>query len=303
MAQNLEKDMAWAPGTRRETLLTLGVSPAMHIGVEIGAANNPIIPAHIGTCRYVDYMTTEQLRERLADYPYRDSLVAIDYVWSGSGSLVDRIGADRFDYAIASHVIEHVPNPVGWFSGIYEALKPGARFNLAIPDRRFTFDICAPESSLGEFVEAALLNYERPSARQVFDCCYYGKAIEPGNRWSDKLDVQSVPAFTGDIAPALALQQAREAIQGTYFDSHCWVFTPDSFLRVLRGLCLVGMFPFELVDFHPTIEDEFEFFLCLERPLEALAADALLARQIARIDFFEKAIEERNRRSRLLIET
>ena len=46
-----------------------------------------------------------------------------------------------------------------------------------------------------------------------------------------------------------------------------------------------------------------EFFLCLERPLEALAADALLARQIARIDFFEKAIEERNRRSRLLIET
>ena len=116
--------MAWAPGTRRETLLTLGVSPAMHIGVEIGAANNPIIPAHIGTCRYVDYMTTEQLRERLADYPYRDSLVAIDYVWSGSGSLVDRIGADRFDYAIASHVIEHVPNPVGWFSGIYGALKP-----------------------------------------------------------------------------------------------------------------------------------------------------------------------------------
>ncbi|WP_369012339.1 methyltransferase domain-containing protein, partial [Escherichia coli] len=69
-------------------------------------------------------------------------IVDVTHVWTGSGSLAAIVGgAGLFDYAIASHVIEHVPNVLGWFRGIYEVLKPGAVFNLAVPDRRYTFDV------------------------------------------------------------------------------------------------------------------------------------------------------------------
>lgn len=292
----------WSPATRRETLLTLGIAPDSQIGLEIGAANNPIIPPVVGTCRYVDYMDRDALWARLADYPYRDQLVNVDYIWSGSGSLMDKVDGQTFDYAIASHVIEHVPNPVGWMSGICEVLKPGGHFNLAIPDRRFTFDVSCPESTVGQFVEAYLLKYERPSARQVFDSCFYGKAIDPGIRWSQHIDVDQVPAFTGDIAPQLSFDQAKKSLNGTYFDSHCWIFTPQSFLKNMEGICRLGIMPFEFADYHPTVDGEFEFFVSLRKPGSDLSGQALINQQMGQLAYFSRILDDRYRRLRMLTE-
>ena len=294
--------MAWSPSTRREVLLTVGFTPDEQIGLEIGAANNPIVPPAVGTCRYVDYMSREALRERLKDYAFRDHLVDVDYIWSGSGSLADKVDGQMFDYAIASHVIEHVPNPVGWLGGIADVLQPGARFNLAIPDRRFTFDFSCPESTVGQLVEAYLLDYDRPSARQVFDSCFYGKAIDPGARWTEAIDAEKVPAFTGDIAPSLSFSQAQEALAGKYFDSHCWVFTPQSFLSMMRGICQIGIMPFEFADFHPTIEGEFEFFACLRKPADKISKQELIERQLAQLSFFSNVWEDKRRRLLMLAE-
>lgn len=293
---------SWSPATRRETLLTIGINPGHQIGLEIGAANNPIIPAAVGSCRYVDYMSRTDLMDRLKDYPYKDSLVYVDYIWSGSGSLIDKIGDERFDYAIASHVIEHVPNPIGWFKGIAEALKPGAHFTLAIPDRRFTFDFAVPESTVGQLVEAHLLNYERPSPRQVFETCFYGKAIEPSERWSREFDPQDVPAYTGDIAPRLAYDQACRSLEGMYYDSHCWVVTPSSFLELMKGVCQLGLMPFEFVDYHPTVDGEFEFFAVLKKPADHPSGIDLINRQLDQIKFFSKVLEESRRRLLMLAE-
>lgn len=274
----LKKQETWSPSSRREEILTAGINPAVQVGLEIGALNSPIIRKESGDIRYVDYATTDVLKERHANHPDRvANMVEVNYVWQGSGSLSEIVGGtDIFDYVIAVHVIEHVPNVLGWFRGLYEVMKPGGIFHLVIPDRRFTFDITCPESTLGELVEADLLKYTRPSIRQMFDNCYYAKAIEPGAIWTKEYDLSTTPAFAGSTAPDLALEQAHAILnEERYVDSHCWIFTPMSFLDLIAGAARLGLFPFIPKELVPTCEGEFEFFFSVSKPSMELSQEDL----------------------------
>lgn len=297
-------EASWEPIARRDVLMTLGIDPAVGTGLEIGAANNPLIPPHVGDCRYVDYTDTDGLRQRLSQggYPHVGNVIEIDYVWAGSGSLEEVVGPMRFDYALASHVIEHVPNPIGWLRGISQVLKPGGVFNLAIPDRRFTFDVAAPESTVGQLVEAFLLEYTQPSPRQIFDFCYYGKAIEPGAIWKSPIDIKKAPAYSGDLSTQLSFDNAQRSLAGIYFDTHCWIVTPSSFLDLIDGLCRLELFDYLLEDYHPTVDGEFEFFLSLRKPSEDLGRDDLRIQQLQKIEYFRTVLSERRRALLLLAE-
>jgi SAM-dependent methyltransferase len=291
----------WEPVTRRSRLLTLGVKPGSQSGLEFGALNNPIIGREYGDIRFVDRAPTEELRahphEATVD---REAIVSVDYVWPGSGSLAEVVGSgELFDYAIASHVIEHVPNLLGWLHGISEVLKPGGVLNLAIPDKRYTFDVARALSTIGELVEAYLLGYVRPSIRQMFDHCSGARAMGPGECWIKEIDTKQLPPYSGDIALPLAYHQAQEiAAAGRYFDSHCWVFTPLSFLELIEQAGRLGLLPFVLTGFHPTEAGDFEFFVNFERPDPHEAG--LRDRQTDAIQVAMKATADALRAARLL---
>ncbi len=281
----------WQPHSRRVALLTRGADPATQRGVEFGALNNPVVRKEDGDISFVDYTTTEQLRA----YPHGPSIdkaafVEVDHVWPGSGSLAEVIGDQPpFDYAIASHVIEHVPNVLGWLRGIHDVLRPGGILNLAIPDRRYTFDLRRHPSTLGELVEADLMRFAWPSVRQVFDHCVTAVAMPAGEPWRSDVDVDRLPVLSGGLAMRLAFDQAREvAGEGRYFDSHCWVFTPKSFLDLLRGATELGLLPFVLGEFQPTEAGEFEFFATLRR---SFAEPATLDERLAAIDLHRRALD------------
>jgi len=236
-------------GDKRRALLTRGIDTSCDCGIEIGALNNPIIKPEDGNVKFVDYTTTEMLQS----YPHaetvkKNEIVEVDYVWSGSGSLAKVVEQQRcFDYAIASHVIEHVPNVLGWFQGIAEVLKDGGVFNFAIPDRRFTFDVARKDSTLGEAIEAYLMSYKFPSIRQEFDHCYEALAVEPGSIWQKAGNFHEYSRYSGNVALQLAFDQAQQILaHGRYYDCHCWVFTPLSFIRMLQGATQLGIFPFTL---------------------------------------------------------
>src|SRR5450432_2417461 len=97
---------------RRGRLLG-GISPALSTGLEIGALHSPLIPREEGRVRYVDYAPAETLR---ANFRHPDAnaadIVEVDIIW-GERPLRDCL-QEPVDYIVASHVIEHVPNLVGW---------------------------------------------------------------------------------------------------------------------------------------------------------------------------------------------
>lgn len=53
---------------------------------------------------------------------------------------LDRFADGSFDFVIASHVIEHLANPVRLVVDAWRTLAPGGILLIAAPDKRFTFD-------------------------------------------------------------------------------------------------------------------------------------------------------------------
>jgi SAM-dependent methyltransferase len=263
-------------------------------GLEIGALNNPTPMPNDISVEYVDYASTETLQQ----HPHEDTIrradiVEVDHVWPGSGSLAQICGRADYDFVIASHVIEHVPNVLGWFEGIYNVLRPGGVFNLAIPDRRYTFDIRRKESTLGEMVEAYLHSYTRPSVRQLFDHTYDAAAVAPGAPWSPTFDLNSTPRYSGDAALDLAFSQSRMAIaQGRYFDSHCWIFTPWSFLDRIEGAIKLGLFPFTISDLAETQRGSYEFFVSLRKDKGVRDGEDLQNWQLATVRHLKNRLVE-----------
>jgi len=169
--------------TRNEKLLHC-IDLASQIGVEIGPLDKPIVTREMGRVRYVDHDITEALRLKYADFDNvdTDKIVDVDYIW-GEKSLVDLTQAEApFDYIVASHVIEHVPDFIGWLREVRGILKPGGILSLAIPDKRQCFDYHRHPSKPADVVEAYLRRHKKPSPRQIFD--HFASAV----------------SFQGDIA-------------------------------------------------------------------------------------------------------
>jgi SAM-dependent methyltransferase len=234
-------------------------------GIEFGPCCFPIIKPDVPGIRYIDHASTEELRDKYRDDPimHADDIVNVHYVWQGE-SLTSLIGDFApVDYVIASHVLEHVPNLVGWLQNVYSILKSGGLLVLALPDKRFCFDYFRQLSGPEHLVEAYLEAYCRPSPRMVFD--HYAHSVE----WKDKIAWCTWEPFPPESelvkmhTPQKAMHKTRLAKEeGAYIDVHCWVFTPRSFLENMKFLMDFNLLPYKIVDFFDT--DYNEFIVCLE---------------------------------------
>ncbi|WP_166316476.1 methyltransferase [Acetobacter estunensis] len=227
-------------------------------GLEIGALHNPIVKKEDGHILYVDYAPTEILRQTFR-YPDAspDSIVETDIVW-GQAPLASSV-EQPVDYILASHVIEHVPDLIGWLNELRAALKDGGQLGLIVPDRRFTFDARRNVSSPGEMVEAYLLGYRRPSIRQIFDAAALSTNTPAAEDWPANGMTAGVPAEILERLPSLfdwvrTLHETQH-----YQDAHCWVFTPASFLDMREYLAALKLFPYEIERIFPTEAGEIDF--------------------------------------------
>jgi SAM-dependent methyltransferase len=253
---------------RREKILG-GVDPTSQIGIEVGPLDKPIIRRDEGMIYYVDHASREELLARYKEDPAvdHDAIVDVDFIW-GQESLLDLFGdIAPVDYIVASHLIEHVPDLVGWLQEAAAVLVTGGILALAIPDRRFTFDYRRQVSTAPELIGAYLDRLRRPSPRQVY--AHFSQVVEldAAAAWSAAV-LDSALKHIHTIGDALDL--AHKAANGEYVDTHCWVFTPESFLARMHELVEVGLLDFSVAEVTPTAKNELEFYVSLER----LAPDA-----------------------------
>jgi hypothetical protein len=226
-------------------------------GLELGPLHNPVVRRSDGDIRYLDHVDTDTLRSRYRTHAGFDidAIVPIDYA-SGDRTISETVGEDApFDYVIASHVIEHVPDLVSWLHDVRSVLVDGGVLSLAIPDHRRCFDVMRSPTIAADVVQAYLDKAIVPSPRHVFD--HYSSAVawKGAIAWGEDAPLDELVRVHSD---AEALEQARIAEAGdTYIDVHCWVFTPRSFCRVMAALQRVQLVPFSVESCSESIGGEF----------------------------------------------
>jgi SAM-dependent methyltransferase len=114
-------------------------------GIEIGALHEPLGVSNRARVRYVDRMSVADLRTH---YPELSSqpLVPIDIL--DDGEKLSSIGDECVDFVIANHMLEHCEDPLTALSTFLRVARPGGVIYLAIPDKRFTFDVSREVTSI-----------------------------------------------------------------------------------------------------------------------------------------------------------
>ena len=201
-------------------------------GIEIGALNEPLWLPDGVRVRYVDRMSLEQLRDQYPEL-HEKPVVAPDIVDDGEtlGSFADA----SLDFIVANHFIEHCQDPIGTIGQHLRVLRDGGILYLAVPDKRRTFDIGRPLTTL----EHLVLDHREGPAR---------------SRWDHYLEWAIATEGQGG---ARALQLAEQD-----YSVHCHIWTPDTFLAFLSHCRTEIGLPFELAAYEP---NDFEFVVVLRR--------------------------------------
>jgi SAM-dependent methyltransferase len=268
--------------TRNEKLLA-HISLDQSEGLEIGALCDPVVPRDCSGISYVDHLDTAGLRKKYEKDPHVDieRIVPVRYVWTG-GPLVDVVGSKRFDYVVASHVAEHVPDLIGWFKHIAQVLRAGGLLALAVPDMRYTFDCQRNLTTIADLLQAYFEQYRCPSIRQVLDHFLHKVEVPEqcsvASLWEDATRAASVqrsrPFLLQELGEA-GLRRHFDAIRaGEYIDTHCTVVTPASFIRLLAQLATLDLSFFTVKSFHPTLPNEQDFVVVLEKLPDSVASQS-----------------------------
>jgi SAM-dependent methyltransferase len=257
------------PPSDRNAKLRSRLKIASGKGLEFGPLSKPLVLKSEGDIRYVDAKSIGELRRWLpSSGSYKgEDYVEIDYVWDG-GDFRKVVGPDiAFDYAIGSHVIEQVPNMIGWVNDIVSVLADDGILSLAIPNKRYSLDIQRQETGCAQVIDDWMRGLGQPSAAHVFDH-YSGVARVERDEylalWRGDIDPSTIPRYHSD-AEALDLATKAHA-SGQYTNCQTYVFTPQSFLRMCGTLIGLGIWRLRILEFYDTEQGGQEFIALLQKP-------------------------------------
>jgi len=238
------------------------IAPKEMRGLEIGAFDLPFIAPGEGNVEFLDYATTEELRERArsAEGHSPDFVTPVNYV----ATLGDwaEVPEGHYDWIAAAHVIEHAPSMIDWLRTAARRLKNNGILFLVIPDKRYTFDYFRPESTLGKILEDHFLGKLRPGPAEVFDSHYYTRDLNSDYLW------KKGKSIVFDSQPAIGAMDLMRATEDQYVDVHCNIFSQSSFTMIIDALCQGKFVPFDIDDIGAVDKGELDFHCVLRRSLE-----------------------------------
>lgn len=221
-------------------------------GLEIGPGDSPFAIGIGGaTVSYVDQWSPEdnarifpELKNSAFNKP--DVIVNLN---------VERLSAfddASQDFVIASHVFEHLVEPLGEMADAFRVLRPGGTLLIFLPDRRRTFDRDREPTTLEHLVE----EYQR-GVTELDDAHLIEFTSHVPEDWGD------APA-PRDQAERFDRHRARS------IHVHCWA--EEEFLAVLLYMIENLGTPWELMD-RLSVDDVpvgMEFGIALRRPTAAI---------------------------------
>lgn len=242
--------------------------------LEFGPSFAPVLPkATRANVFSLDHADQQGLREKYRPMGVDvDAIEPVDFVWTG-GAVHDAVPAElhgTFDAIIASHVLEHVPDPVRFFQSAARLLKPGGALSLVNPDKRYCFDLLKPASTTADMLEA----YEQARDRHTRKSLYYlynaGVTNSGATVWGAGTPIGALSWIHRD----LIYSPPQPGEDDTYVDCHAWFYTPASFELIVLELAALDLIPFrKSVAFEPW---GCEFYITLvkgDKPDPASLAD------------------------------
>lgn len=233
------------------------------LGLEIGPSFQPVFPKGEGfNVETLDYASAADLRVKYAGSGVDcDRIEEVDFV--SDGRLIDVVipHRERYDFIFSSHVIEHVTDFVGYLKSCETLLKPGGVVALAVPDKRYTFDVLQPVTTTGRVLEAHARGQTRHSPAAVYDFFANFARLDGREIWGH----HDVGQVTLSEHQAIAKGVFDDTLKPghAYHDVHGWIFTPASFRLILGDLRELGMT--SLTETAVVESDTLEFYVTLTK--------------------------------------
>ncbi len=250
------------------------------MGLEIAPYFNPLTPKSAGfRCESLDVFDTARLRQNAAKDPSlseadRERIEDVDHVVDACQigdlrNVTPHFGA--FAYVVSSHNFEHLPNPIKFLQGAYDALAPGGVLSMAIPDYRACFDYFRFPTRLSDWLRAFHEDHQQPPPYTLFDFDVNRAEIvdqKQRQRPGFPLGLERTMTLGAPGSPAQAYQRFLQPDE-VYHDTHCSLVCPETFHLLISDAIDMGLVHFDVLSISRTTT--YEFFVHLRKP-EARAA-------------------------------
>ncbi|HWP46331.1 MAG TPA: methyltransferase domain-containing protein [Candidatus Limnocylindrales bacterium] len=130
-------------------------------GVEIGPSDNPV--------KGVDTVLVDNKTD-FAGKHYR-----VDYVMEADN--LYQFQDNQFDFLIASHMLEHFPNPIKALKEWYRVVRDGGVLFIVVPQKGRTFDKYRGVTPLSHFIEDYEKNVSNPDPTHIDEWCNYSVPV------------------------------------------------------------------------------------------------------------------------------
>ena len=230
-------------------------------GLEIGPSYNPIASKREGfNVETIDHASAEELRTKyISENVDVSRIEKVDYIWSGE-NLSELVGKTKcYDWIIASHVIEHTPDFIGFLNECEVLLKDDGVLSLAIPDVRYCFDYFRPITGLSRIIDAHVCKHKTHSAGSVAEFLLNYVTINDNVAWNKKTKLN-------DFQFKFSIEDVKKRLDYSlsdekYYDVHSWCFVPSSFRLLIHDLNCLNLISLKELMYYDTAGCEFHVSL------------------------------------------
>ena len=121
-------------------------------GIEIGAGHVPIeVDERCCAVRYVDRLDAAEIGARFPELQGAP-IVPVDMICDVAVEGLRPFPSESLDFVVASHLLEHLPDPLGFLNECHRTLRDKGILYLATPDKDFTFDRERPRTPLSHII-------------------------------------------------------------------------------------------------------------------------------------------------------